>query len=58
MRRRSEQETAREAQPKIAFVQGERAVVDSGIAEGELVVVIGQQSLSGGDTVTVAEVKE
>ena len=53
-----EQETAREVSPVIAFVQGERAVVDSGIEEGELVVVIGQQSLSGGDTVTVAEVKE
>ena len=53
-----EGETAREVQPEIAFVQGERAIVDSGMEEGELVVVIGQQSLSGGDAVTVAEVKE
>ena len=53
-----EGEAAREVKPEIAFVQGERAVVDSGIAEGDLVVVIGQQSLSGGDSVTVAEVKE
>jgi multidrug efflux pump subunit AcrA (membrane-fusion protein) len=50
--------TARQVRPEIAFVQGERAVVDSGIAEGEMVVVIGQQSLSNGDAVTVAEVKE
>jgi len=53
-----EDEVAREVEPKIAFVQQERAVIDSGITEGDLVVVIGQQSLSGGDTVTVAEVKE
>jgi membrane fusion protein (multidrug efflux system) len=53
-----EGETAKEVQPEIAFVQRERAVVDSGIAEGDMVVVIGQQSLSGGDAVTVAEVKE
>jgi len=53
-----DQEVAREVKPEIAFVQGESAVVDSGIAEGDLMVVIGQQSLSGGDTVTVAEVKE
>jgi membrane fusion protein (multidrug efflux system) len=53
-----EQETAREVEPVIAFVQGERAVVDSGVAEGDLLVVIGQQSLSGGDKVTIAEVKE
>jgi membrane fusion protein (multidrug efflux system) len=53
-----EGETAKEVKPEIAFVQGERAVVDTGIAEGDLVVVIGQQSLSGGDAVTVAEVKE
>jgi membrane fusion protein (multidrug efflux system) len=53
-----QQEVAREVKPEIAFVQGESAVVDSGIAEGDLVVVIGQQSLSGGDTVSVAEVKE
>jgi multidrug efflux pump subunit AcrA (membrane-fusion protein) len=53
-----EGEAARQVQPEIAFVQGERAVVDSGIAEGDMVVVIGQQSLSNGDAVTVAEVKE
>jgi len=53
-----EGDVAREVKPEIAFVQGERAVVDSGIAEGDRVVVIGQQSLSGGDAVTVAEVKE
>jgi multidrug efflux pump subunit AcrA (membrane-fusion protein) len=53
-----ESEIAREVKPVIAFVQGERAVVDSGIAEGDLLVVIGQQSLSDGDAVTVAEVKE
>lgn len=53
-----EQEVVREVTPQISFVQGERAVVESGIVEGDLVVVIGQQSLSGGDAVTVAEVKE
>ncbi|UCF96301.1 MAG: efflux RND transporter periplasmic adaptor subunit [Spirochaetaceae bacterium] len=53
-----EQDVAREVKPEISFVEGERAVVDSGIAEGDLVVVIGQQSLSGGDAVTVVEVKE
>jgi RND family efflux transporter MFP subunit len=51
-------EVAREVKPAVAFVQEERAVVDSGIAEGDRVVVIGQQSLSDGDAVTVAEVKE
>jgi multidrug efflux pump subunit AcrA (membrane-fusion protein) len=53
-----EQGVAREVEPVVAFVQGERAVVDSGLTAGELLVVIGQQSLSGGDAVTVAEVKE
>jgi multidrug efflux pump subunit AcrA (membrane-fusion protein) len=53
-----EGEVARQVEPEIAFVQGELAVLDSGIAEGEMVVVIGQQSLSNGDAVTVAEVKE
>jgi membrane fusion protein (multidrug efflux system) len=53
-----EQEVAREVKPEILFVQGKLAVVESGIAEGEMVVVIGQQSLSNGDPVTVAEVKE
>jgi multidrug efflux pump subunit AcrA (membrane-fusion protein) len=48
----------REVRPEIAFLYNGRAVVDSGVAEGEMVVVIGQQSLSGGDAVTVAEVKE
>jgi multidrug efflux pump subunit AcrA (membrane-fusion protein) len=53
-----EGETAREVEPRIAFVQSERVVIESGIDEGDLVVVVGQQSLSGGDAVTVAEVKE
>jgi membrane fusion protein (multidrug efflux system) len=53
-----DQDLAREVRPVITFVQGERAVVGSGIEEGDRVVVIGQQSLSGGDEVTVAEVKE
>ncbi|MBN2551707.1 MAG: efflux RND transporter periplasmic adaptor subunit [Spirochaetales bacterium] len=53
-----EGEVAREVRPKIAFVQGETAVIEAGIAEGELVAVVGQQSLSDGDAVTVAEVKE
>jgi len=53
-----EQEVVRAVTPDIAFIQGGRAVVESGIAEGDLLVVIGQQSLSGGDAVTVAEVKE
>jgi membrane fusion protein (multidrug efflux system) len=53
-----EQNAAREVEPVIAFDQGDRAVVDSGIEEGDLLVVIGQQSLSDGDAVTVAEVKE
>ena len=53
-----EQEVVREVEPDIAFIQRERAVVESGITEGDLLVVIGQQSLSGGDSVTVAEVKE
>jgi multidrug efflux pump subunit AcrA (membrane-fusion protein) len=53
-----DQEVAREVEPAIAFVQGDRVVVDSGVEEGEMVVVIGQQSLSSGDAVTVAEVKE
>jgi multidrug efflux pump subunit AcrA (membrane-fusion protein) len=53
-----EQEVAREVSPELAFVQGDRAVVQSGIAQGDMVVVIGQQSLSNGDAVTVAEVKE
>ena len=52
-----EQEVAREVEPVVTFVQGERAVVESGIAEGDLLVVIGQQALSSGDAVTVAEVK-
>lgn len=54
----AEQGAVREVEPAIAFIQGERAVVDSGIAAGDLLVVIGQQSLSGGDAVTVVEVKE
>jgi membrane fusion protein (multidrug efflux system) len=53
-----DQQTVREVEPAITFVQGDRAVVGSGIAAGDLLVVIGQQSLSGGDAVTVAEVKE
>lgn len=53
-----DQNLAREVKPVITFVEGERAVIDSGIEEGDRVVVIGQQSLSGGDEVTVAEVKE
>jgi membrane fusion protein (multidrug efflux system) len=51
-------EVAKEVEPQIAFVQGERAVVDSGIEAGDMMVVIGQQSLRDGDAVTVAEVKE
>jgi RND family efflux transporter MFP subunit len=50
--------TAVEVDPVVAFVQGERAVIESGIAEGDMVVVVGQQSLSNGDPVTIAEVKE
>lgn len=53
-----DQNLAREVRPVILFVQRERAVIDSGIDEGDRVVVIGQQSLSGGDEVTVAEVKQ
>jgi membrane fusion protein (multidrug efflux system) len=52
------QEVVREVEPDIAFIQRDRAVVESGIAEGDMLVVIGQQSLSDGDSVTVAEVKE
>jgi multidrug efflux pump subunit AcrA (membrane-fusion protein) len=49
---------ASEVKPRIAFIQAERAVVESGIDEGDLVVVIGQQTLSAGDAVTVAEVRD
>ena len=49
------QDRVRKVAPRIAFVDGEQAVVDSGIEEGDRVVVIGQQSLEDGDAVTVAE---
>ena len=44
-----------ELEPSIDIVEGERLSVDSGIKSGDRVVVIGQQNLNGGDTVTVAE---
>ncbi len=52
------QDTVREVQPRVAFVEGEKAVIDGGIEAGDRVVVIGQQSLSDGDAVAVAEEKE
>jgi multidrug efflux pump subunit AcrA (membrane-fusion protein) len=46
---------AREAAVRTAFVQEDTAAVESGIAAGDRVVVVGQQNLNDGDEVTVAE---
>ncbi len=46
---------ARELEPTIDIVEGERLSVDSGIKPGDRVVVIGQQNLNSGDAVSVAE---
>ncbi len=52
------QDTVHEVRPVIAFVEGEKAVIENGVEAGDQVVVIGQQSLSDGDEVAVAEEKE
>ncbi len=49
---------ARKVVPEVAFVQDQQAVILDGIQAGQQVVVVGQQNLSGGDPVTVAEVRE
>jgi RND family efflux transporter MFP subunit len=46
---------AREFEPTIDIVEGERMSVDSGVKPGDRVVVIGQQNLNDGDAVSVAE---
>jgi RND family efflux transporter MFP subunit len=52
------QDIVHEVRPVIAFVEGEKAVIEDGVEAGDQVVVIGQQSLSDGDEVAVAEEKE
>jgi len=46
---------ARQAAVRLAFVQEDFAAVESGLAAGDRVVVVGQQNLNDGDEVTVAE---
>jgi RND family efflux transporter MFP subunit len=50
--------TVRQVEPRIAFFDGEQAVIDSGVAAGDRIVVIGQQNLSDGDPVSVVEEKQ
>jgi multidrug efflux pump subunit AcrA (membrane-fusion protein) len=47
--------SAREVPIQVAFVAGEIAAVDGGLAAGDRVVVVGQQNLNDGDEVSVAE---
>lgn len=47
----------RMVEPRIAFYDGERAVIDEGVAAGDRVVVIGQQNLNDGDPVSIVEEK-
>jgi len=46
---------AQEVAVRTAFIQEDTAVVESGVAAGDRVVVVGQQNLNDGDEVTVAE---
>jgi len=46
---------AQEVAVRTAFIQEDTAAVESGIAAGDRVVVVGQQNLNGGDEVTVVE---
>ena len=45
----------REVAVRTAFLEGDAAAVESGIAAGDRVVVVGQQNLNDGDEVTVVE---
>jgi multidrug efflux pump subunit AcrA (membrane-fusion protein) len=45
----------REVAVRTAFLEGDSAAVESGIAEGDRVVSVGQQNLNDGDEVAVAE---
>jgi multidrug efflux pump subunit AcrA (membrane-fusion protein) len=47
--------TVRLVEPKVAFVDGEQAVIDAGLAVGDRVVVVGQQNLNDADPVSVVE---
>jgi multidrug efflux pump subunit AcrA (membrane-fusion protein) len=46
---------AREVPIQVAFVEGDAVAVDSGLAAGDRVVVVGQQNLNDGDQIAVAE---
>ncbi|MBA7673579.1 Multidrug resistance protein MdtA [subsurface metagenome] len=50
-----EEGKAVEITAEIEIVQGERAAIKSGIASGDMVIVIGQHNLRDGDPVTVTE---
>lgn len=47
--------TVRLVEPRVAFVDGEQAVVDEGVSVGDRVVVVGQQNLNDADPVSVVE---
>jgi multidrug efflux pump subunit AcrA (membrane-fusion protein) len=47
--------SAREVPIQVAFVEGDAVAVDSGLAAGDRVVVVGQQNLNDGDEVAVVE---
>jgi multidrug efflux pump subunit AcrA (membrane-fusion protein) len=47
--------TARRIVPQLHFIEGSWAVVSTGLEAGDQVVVVGQQNLSDGDAVTIAE---
>ena len=49
---------AREVAVRTAFLEGDTAAVENGIAAGDRVVVVGQQNLNDGDEVTVVEETE
>jgi RND family efflux transporter MFP subunit len=49
------EDRAREVTVRTAFVQEDTVAVESGIAAGDRVVVVGQQNLNDGDEVSVAE---
>jgi multidrug efflux pump subunit AcrA (membrane-fusion protein) len=53
-----EGDRVREVLVKTAFVEGDSATVDGGVNAGDRVVVVGQQNLSDGDEVAVAEERE
>jgi membrane fusion protein (multidrug efflux system) len=46
---------ARLVNPKVAFLEGDDAAIESGIEPGDKVVLVGQQNLNDGDEVSVVE---